>query len=159
MIQTPWFVSYFYNKKRSEIWDKIPWTNVEIGFTHELYFFRGTAVILYCFVCHGGELPIINSLHNNVVSTRVQKVIKRTVAIQYILYILIAISGFLTAPINAHHLIVFRHNYVFDNDIFMIVGQITLTAVLLLVIPVKYSILRIACCNLIFGSSEFSFRK
>ena len=150
------FVSYFYKERKTDIWDKVPWTDVDMGFTHELHFFRGSAVILYCFVCHGAVLPVLNLLQNNQVRQRVNKIISRTVMMQYALYIVIAITGFLTAPVEAEELIVLRNNYMLSNDTFMVIGQIALVLVLLIVIPVKYSILRISFFNLCFKNPEIT---
>jgi len=113
-------------------------------------------VVLYSFVCHSAVLSVLNTLKSREARQRVNKVLFRTVIIQYCLYILIAVAGFLTAPKNEEELIVLRHNYFFDNDMFMIIGQLALVLIILLVIPVKYSILRLSCFNLCYGHSDFN---
>ena len=155
----PFFIMHYKNKMKEEVWDKIVWADASIGFNHNLWFFRGSAVILYCFINHSGAVPVLNSLKNNKIRQRIDKVITRTIIIQYILYIAIAISGFLTAPLPGTELIVFRKNLLFSKDWFMIIGQMMLVIMLIFVIPIKYNTLRMAILNLFFGNSEFSLRK
>lgn len=110
-------------------------------------------------MCHQGVLPVISSLNNHEVIQRVNKVLSRTVIFQYSLYILIAISGFLTAPVTAPELIVLRENYVFKSDTFMIIAQFAFMCVLLMVISIKFSALRSAVLSTFTGSTECDFKR
>lgn len=67
-------------------------------------------------------------------------------------------AGFLTEPFNTHDLIIYRENTVFKNDIFMVIGQISVIIILLMVTPVKYNAYRISIITLITGDETFSKR-
>ncbi len=156
-IQSPWFVSY--NHKRPEIWDHINWTSFTSGFDDRLYFLRGTSVLIFAFIGHNGVFPVMTAMNDYHIHKRVTKVITTGALVQYFMYLILGVTGFLTVPINTPEIIIYRKNLVFDNDTLMIIGQVFVIVVLLMVTPVKYHSFRTAVLHLFYESDEISKTK
>lgn len=157
MIQMPWFISYYYNDK--DLWNHINWWDISAGFDYRLYFFRGTSVIIFANIGHPGFFYVIKTVKDYHLKRRIAKVIFRSVIVKYFFYLILAICGFFTAPLNTPDLIIFRKNLVFNSDVFMYIAQISVVVILLMVTPVKYHSFRTSLLNLIYGNDEVSWKK
>lgn len=75
-----------------------------------------------------------------------------------IIYLSIAICGFITDPITPEPLIIFRKS-IFKNDIFMNIAKIALALDLYLCIPANYNSLRASFFILVFNTSDIETGK
>ena len=150
VIETPcFFIHYLRNDyKENDSSTHANWFDISKGFTSELNFFTGMATVFFVYACHPGVFPVYKSLRNNT-EKRINKVIFRSVGLNLIIYLSIAICGFLTSPLSNEPLIIFRKK-IFDNDIFMTIAKISLALDLYLCIPANYNSLRASFFLLIF---------
>jgi len=147
VIQTPSYY-HFWNKDKKDgknspynFWD------ISSGFTSDLFFFKGTATIFYSFACHVGALPVMKTLKNNY-NRRIQKVIKRSVLMDVIIYMIIGICGYISCPIDTPDLIIERPK-LGDTDHFMTVGRLFFLFTLIFKIPTSYIALRISALSIL----------
>ena len=125
VIQTPWFFKdYLDNYKEVDSSPHSNWFDITKGFSSELNFYTGIATVFFCYSCHPGAFPVFKTLKNHT-EERMNKVFFRNICLNVIIYLLIAICGFMTAPLKPESPIIFRES-VFDNDIFMIIAKISL---------------------------------
>ena len=154
VIETPWF----YLNYRNEIYRKddpkthANWFDISKGFTKELNFFTGMATVFFVFSCHPGAFPVFKSLRNNI-PKRINTVFFRSILLDLIIYLFMAICGFLTDPLSKESLIIFRKS-IFKNDIFMTIAKISLALDLYLSIPANYNSLRASFFLLIFQTDK-----
>lgn len=160
VVQSPFFLIDYYENDYKEddpkthlnIWD------IGSGFTDDFYFFKGTATIFYAYTCHIGAFPIMKGLKNNV-NRRIQKVFKRAIVTDAILYILVGTAGFFTVPFQTPDLIIMRKS-IFNNDILMTIGRLAIVLTLMVKIPAKYNLFRLSFMQLVFNESgEISNKK
>ena len=138
VIQTPWFFKDYLDKyKENDSSTHANWFNITKGFNSELNFFTAIATVFFCYDCHPGAFHVFKTLKNHT-EERINKVFFRSICLDLIIYILIAICGFMTAPLKPESLIIFRES-VFDNDIFMTIAKIALALDLLLSLPANYA--------------------
>ena len=146
IFQTPAYYSHWQSKKKEgeEIYN---WFDFSKGFTSDLFFFKGTATIFYAFACHVGALPVMKTLKNNY-NRRIQKVIKRSVFMDIICYLLLGICGYITDPINTPDLIIERPK-IGDTDYFMSIGRLLFLFTLVFKMPTSYISLRISALTIL----------
>jgi len=70
-----------------------------------------------------------------------------------IIYFLIYIASFLTAPLKSEDLIIFRES-IFDNDIFMNLAKISIFLELFFLIPSNYNSFRCSLFHILFGNEN-----
>jgi amino acid permease len=128
--------------------------NVGIGFTKDLNFFKGSATLFYAYSCHVGALPVYKTLKNNV-QRRIQKVFKRSLLLDAILYSVVGILGYLSMPINTPDLIVERYK-LFDSDLIMDIGRIATALTIIMKVPANYNSFRISVLEVFFNTTEIS---
>ena len=154
VIETPWFykdyIDNVYREDDSET--HANWFDITKGFTSDLNFFSSIATIFFCYTCHPGAFPVFKSLkYNN--EKRINQVFLRSIGLDLIIYLSIAICGFLTSPISKEPLIIFRKS-IFKNDIFMNIAKISLALDLYLSIPVNYNSFRMSFFILVFKTNR-----
>ena len=147
VIETPWFFS-------KEELSKANWFNISNGFKVDDYnvleFFNAMATVFFIFSCHPGAFPVFKSLKYNF-PKRINTVFRRSIILDLIIYLLVAICGFITNPIKPPDLIVYRNaEKVFSNDIFMNIAKISIALDLYLSIPANYNSLRASFFLLFF---------
>ena len=158
VIQTPWFLlHYLENYKKDDKSTHANWFDIRKGFTSELNFFTGIATVFFTYSCHSGAFPVFKTLKNNT-EQRINKVFFRSICIDIIIYVLIAICGFITAPLNPQSLIIFRES-IFKNDIFMTIAKIALAANLFLSLPANYAGYRCSFFIVIFGTDKIDTKR
>jgi hypothetical protein len=152
VIQTPHYYNYWNeintnkkdqleNKSLYNIWD------FSTAFTSDFFYFKGTATIFYSFTCHVGALPIMKTLKNNY-NRRIQKVIKRSVLMNVIIYLIIGICGYITCPINTPDLILERPK-IGNTDHLMTIGRLFFLFTLIFKMPACYISLRISTLTIL----------
>lgn len=151
VIESPWF---FSKKDLSEA----NWFNISNGFkiddTNILEFFNAIATVFFIYSCHPGAFPVYKSLKFNF-PKRINTVFLRSIILDLIIYLLVAICGFITNPKNPPDLIVYREaKNVFSNDIFMNIAKISLALDLYLSIPANYNSLRASFFLLFFKTDK-----
>ena len=159
VIQCPWFLKYYLdNYKEDDPSTHANWFNIGKGFTKDLYFFTGVATVFFAYECHTGAFPVYKNLKNHT-EERINKLYFRSLCLDIAVYILISISGFITAPLNPKSLIIFRENLVFKNDIFMIIAKIALACNLFLSLPANYAGYRQSFFIFFFGTDEIDNKR
>ena len=138
VIQTPWFFKDYLDKYDKDDSDThANWFDITKGFTSKLNFFTGIATVFFCYTCHPGAFPVFKTLKNHT-EKRINTVFFRSICLDIVIYVLVAICGFMTAPTNPKSLIIYRET-IFDNDIFMTIAKIALGLDLLLSLPANYN--------------------
>ena len=159
VIECPWFYKYYLNNiyNENDSSTHANWFDISKGFTSELNFFGAMATVFFIFACHPGIFPVYKSLKNNT-EKRINNVILKSIFLDLIIYLFVAICGFLTSPITEEPLIIFRQK-IFDNDIFMSIAKISLALDLYLCIPANYNSLRASFFILVFDSDVIDNRR
>lgn len=154
IIQSPWFYIHYKNKvyKENDPSTHANWFDISKGFTSELNFFTAIATVFFVYTCHTGVFPVYKSMNNKTEKT-VNTVFFRSILLDFIIYLSIAICGFITAPLSPEPLIIFRKS-IFKNDIFMNIAKIALALDLYLCIPANYNSLRASFFILVFDTSN-----
>jgi amino acid permease len=154
IIESPWFyLDYRNNKyKKDEPKTHANWFDITKGFTSELNFFTSIATVFFIFACHQGAFPVYKSLKNNN-EKRINKVFFRSIFLVLIIYLFVAICGFMTDPISQEPLIIFRKS-IFKNDFFMNIAKISLALDLYLSIPANYNSFRASFFLLVFNTDK-----
>jgi amino acid permease len=114
------------------------------------------STIFYASCFHIGCVPVINTLKNNV-RRRINKAIRRTILLDILLYLTIAVIGYLSYPINTPSLIIQRPTLkIGDSDILMSLGKLGLVFTFFTKLPNTYSSLRITIFDKLFGTTEIT---
>ena len=122
----------------------------------DMNIFQCMATIFFCYTCHIGAFPIYKSLKNPSVK-KINIVFIGSLLLDFIIYFLVSVCGFLTAPVKQPSLIIYReNNNVIGNDIFMTVAKLSICVCLSMAIPPNYNSFRISFMTLFFGTSEIS---
>ena len=159
VIQSPWFLKYYLDTyKKDDPSTHANWFNIGNGFTKDLYFFTGIATVFFAYECHTGAFPVFKTLKNHT-EERINKLFFRSLCLDIAVYILISISGFITAPLNPKSLIIFRENVVFKHDYFMIIAKIALACNLFLSLPANYAGYRCSFFIFFFGTDEIDNKR
>lgn len=138
VIESPWFlVHYLDNYKEDDPKTHANWFDITKAFNKDLNFFTGIATVFFTFTCHPGAFPVYKTLKNHT-EKRINTTFFRSVLLDLIVYIFIAICGFITAPLNPKSLIIYRES-IFDNDTPMTIAKIALALDLFLSIPANYA--------------------
>lgn len=158
VIQTPWFYKdYLDHYKEDDPSTHANWFDITKGFTKELNFFTGVATVFFTYSCHPGAFPVFKTLKNNT-EKRINTVFFRSLLLDIIIYIFIAICGFMTAPTKPQSLIIYRES-VFENDFFMTIAKIALAIDLFLSLPANYASYRCSFFVLAFGTDKIDNRR
>ena len=154
--------SFFF--LRLENWNNLNemnWFDIRKAFskTDGIPFFGGIATVFYIYSCHAGAFPVYKTLRNNT-TRRIKKVFRRSILLDIIIYTFVAAASFITAPIKAPELILYRENLTkFDPDYFIIIAKVGIIFNLFFSTPANYSGLRISLFELIWGNSNITNMK
>ena len=128
------------------------WYDITKAFNGNLDFFTGFATVAFSFSCHQGALPVYRSLNPNDEKV-MNKVFRRSIILDLIIYFMIYIASFLTNPLKSDDLIIFRES-IFNNDIFMNIAKIAIFLELFFLIPSNYNSFRCSLFHIIFGNEN-----
>jgi amino acid permease len=84
---------------------------------------------------------------------RIQKVFRRSIVLDVVLYIILGITGYLSVPYNVPPLIIDRIS-IFSNDFLMIIGRLGIAITLMLTLPANYNAFRLSMLEQIYGNTE-----
>ncbi len=153
-IQAPSYYSNFLDNHQDE---EINWFKFQKSFNSNLDFFKGMANTFFAFFCQTAAIPVFLTLKNNI-GRRIRKVFRRSIILDFISYLIIGITGFLSVPVNTPAIIIERES-ITENDYLMLIARIGMAISLALSIPCIYSQLRISLLELIYKSSEVTNSK
>ena len=154
IIECPFFFTHYLKNiyKSDDKSTHANWFDITRSFNSNLDFFTGFATVVFSFACHQGAFPVFRTLKKNS-PRRINKVFKRSVILDLIIYFLIYISSFLTSPLESEDLIIFRKS-IFKNDIFMNIAKISIIFELFFLIPSNFNSLRCSLFHLLFGNEN-----
>ena len=160
VVEFPSYYKYYKENtySPSDVNTHINVYNYKSGFDSSLYFFQYCSSLFYSFITTIGAVPIFNTLHNNILR-RMQKVVRRTVLFDIVLFLVISVIGYLTWPVNTPDLIIEREKIRKGADVPMSIGRIALVLTVMMKLPNNYTSLRITIFNLIWGSTEITNKK
>ena len=144
LVQFPfYFIEYLDKEYKSE--DEKTHINiyhVERGFTNQLQFLQAFALFFFCFTGHNGLLPALEHLENPSPARRA-KLYNIAIAMDMIIYLVIAICGYLSVPVDVVD-IVFERKRIWTHDVVMTIARILLIPMAISKIQVNHNIWRIS---------------
>ena len=144
LVQFPfYFIEYLDKEYKSE--DENTHINiyhVERGFTSQLQFLQAFALFFFCFTGHNGLLPALEHLENPSPARRA-KLYNIAIAMDMIIYLVIAICGYLSVPVDVVD-IVFERKRIWTHDVVMTIARILLIPMAISKIQVNHNIWRIS---------------
>lgn len=156
IIESPQYYRHFTENNKEKT-DEINWYRVDKAFNLNMDVFTSLATFFYVFNCHSAALPIYKSLNNNI-TRRVQKVIRRSLLVDLVVYMSTGICGFLTVPINTPPIIIFREK-MGETDFSMIIARIGMALNLAFSVPCMYNGMRLSLLELIWGSKDLTDKR
>ena len=149
LVQFPfYFIEYLDKEYKSE--DENTHINiyhVERGFTSQLQFLQAFALFFFCFTGHNGLLPALEHLENPSPARR-SKLYNIAIAMDMIIYLVIAICGYLSVPVDVVD-IVFERKRIWYHDVVMTIARILLIPMAISKIQVNHNIWRISLVSYI----------
>ena len=160
LIQCPDYIKYYweYTYDENDPSTHLNIFNLSSSFDSNLFFLQGTATMFFSYTSHLGAFPIFGSLTNNN-NRRVNKVILRTILLDSFFFLIIAIFGYLTWPINTPSLIIERDNIQGETDIFMSLGKLGLIIIIIMKLPVSFNAFRTSFYEMVLGDSNITNKK
>ena len=154
IIQAPGYYSHYKEsiRKEEDLSTHANFYDLSKAFGNTLIFFPCLATLFFSFTCHAGAFPVYKTL-NNPVSRRMNKVFRRSILLDLIIYYCVGVCGFLTAPVNAPPLIIYR-DQLGKSDILMTIGKIGMCFNLILSTPANYNAFRISFFEVVWGEDK-----
>ena len=156
------FIVIFQSKDyitKDNLENNVNYTNLTKGFKDKFDVLNFISTMFYAACFHIGCVPVINTLKNNV-RRRIYKAIRRTILLDIMLYLIIAVIGYLSYPQNTPSLIIQRPTKnKGDSDILMGIGKIGFVFTFFTKLPNTYSSLRITLFDKLFKSNEITNMK
>ena len=155
VIQSPFYWKHYLKNvyQKNDKSTHANWIDISKAFNNNLDFFTGFATIVFSFSNHQGALPVYRSLKPNNEQPVMNKVFRRSIILDLIIYFLIYIASFLTSPLISEDLIIFRES-IFKNDIFMNLAKISIFLELFFLIPSNYNSFRCSLFHILFGNEN-----
>lgn len=149
LVQFPFYFMEYLDKeyKADDKNTHINIYNVERGFTNQLQFLQAFALFFFCFTGHNGLLPALEHLENPTPARRA-KLYNIAIAMDMLIYLVIAICGYLSVPVDVVD-IVFERKRIWTHDIVMTIARILLIAMAISKIQVNHNIWRISLVSYI----------
>jgi amino acid permease len=151
IVESPSYYKHYLNNIRTEDPSTHEnWYDITKAFGNDLLFFPSLATMFFSFTCHVGAFPVYKTLKDSIKVRRVYKVFKRSIILDLVLYYLVGITGFLTSPVNAPSLIIYREPKG-GFDLAMTIAKLAICTNLMLSTPANYNAFRISFCELVMG--------
>lgn len=123
-----------------------------------MQFFSCFGGIVFAFGTPVGALPVYKDLTDNS-RKRIRKVYNRSIILEFVIYFLFGLSGYLTAPIDTPSMIIDRAS-IFSNDLLLSIGKTAFLLALLIAFAVNFICCKISIVNLTCNSpQEFTNKK
>lgn len=149
LVQFPfYFIEYLEKEYKAD--DENTHINiyhVERGFTKQLQFLQAFALFFFCFTGHNGLLPALEHLENPTPARRA-KLYNIAIAMDMLIYLVIALCGYLSVPVQVVD-IVFERKRLWSKDIVMTIARILLIPMAISKIQVNHNIWRISLVSYI----------
>jgi len=149
LVQFPfYFIEYLEKEYKAD--DESTHINiyhVERGFTKQLQFLQAFALFFFCFTGHNGLLPALEHLENPTPARRA-KLYNIAIAMDMLIYLVIALCGYLSVPVQVVD-IVFERKRLWPKDIVMTIARILLIPMAISKIQVNHNIWRISLVSYI----------
>jgi amino acid permease len=144
LVQFPFYFIEYLDKeyKAEDEHTHINIYHVERGFTSQLQFLQAFALFFFCFTGHNGLLPALEHLENPSPARRA-KLYNIAIAMDMIIYLVIAICGYLSVPVDVVD-IVFERKRIWTHDVVMTIARILLIPMAISKIQVNHNIWRIS---------------
>jgi amino acid permease len=143
-IKTPKnFKERLDNGERPVIVEKISWD-----------YLVSISVFLFGFASHNGIFQIYNELERPSIK-RFFKVLYRAFILEFILYFLICVAGYLSFLSNTNSNLLINYK---DNDIFIIISKISLSICLHCSMAINYNVMRLSFKSFFLKKSETEFK-
>jgi amino acid permease len=149
LVQFPFYFIEYLDKEYKEEDERthINIYHVERGFTDQLQFLQAFALFFFCFTGHNGLLPALEHLENPSPARRA-KLYNIAIAMDMIIYLVIAICGYLSVPVDVVD-IVFERKRIWYHDVVMTIARILLIPMAISKIQVNHNIWRISLVSYI----------
>jgi amino acid permease len=149
LVQFPFYFIQYLDKeyKAEDERTHINIYHVERGFTEQLQFLQAFALFFFCFTGHNGLLPALEHLENPTPARRA-KLYNIAIAMDMIIYFVIAICGYLSVPVDVVD-IVFERKRIWTHDVVMTIARILLIPMAISKIQVNHNIWRISLVSYI----------
>ena len=149
LVQFPfYFIEYLEKEYKAD--DENTHINiyhVERGFTKQIQFLQAFALFFFCFTGHNGLLPALEHLENPSPARRA-KLYNIAIAMDMLIYLVIALCGYLSVPVQVVD-IVFERKRLWPKDIVMTIARILLIPMAISKIQVNHNIWRISLVSYI----------
>ena len=149
LVQFPfYFIEYLEKEYKAD--DESTHINiyhVERGFTKQIQFLQAFALFFFCFTGHNGLLPALEHLENPTPARRA-KLYNIAIAMDMLIYLVIALCGYLSVPVQVVD-IVFERKRLWAKDIVMTIARILLIPMAISKIQVNHNIWRISLVSYI----------
>ena len=149
LVQFPfYFIEYLEKEYKAD--DESTHINiyhVERGFTKQIQFLQAFALFFFCFTGHNGLLPALEHLDNPTPARRA-KLYNIAIAMDMLIYLVIALCGYLSVPVQVVD-IVFERKRLWPKDIVMTIARILLIPMAISKIQVNHNIWRISLVSYI----------
>ena len=149
LVQFPfYFIEYLEKEYKAD--DESTHINiyhVERGFTKQIQFLQAFALFFFCFTGHNGLLPALEHLENPTPARRA-KLYNIAIAMDMLIYLVIALCGYLSVPVQVVD-IVFERKRLWPKDIVMTIARILLIPMAISKIQVNHNIWRISLVSYI----------
>ena len=149
LVQFPfYFIEYLEKEYKAD--DESTHINiyhVERGFTKQIQFLQAFALFFFCFTGHNGLLPALEHLENPTPARRA-KLYNIAIAMDMLIYLVIALCGYLSVPVQVVD-IVFERKRLWTKDIVMTIARILLIPMAISKIQVNHNIWRISLVSYI----------
>jgi amino acid permease len=144
LVQFPFYFIEYLDKeyKKDDDSTHINIYDVGKGFTKQIQFLQSFALFFFCFTGHNGLLPALEHLENPSPPRRA-KLYNIAIAMDMLIYLFIAICGYLSVPTDVVD-IVFERKRIWSTDIIMTIARILLIPMALSKIQVNHNIWRIS---------------
>ena len=152
VAECPFYIIDHINNDKFEL----NYFDILSGLKGDMKLLQSIVTVFYAFSCHVGAFPVLQTLHNPI-ERRQKKVIRRSIYIDIISYLIIGASGYLTQPLKTPDLIIERDK-LFNSDWIMTIGEICFIVTLLAKISANYNALR-SCILVLLGYDSYNFSK
>ena len=144
LVQFPFYFIEYLDKeyKADDESTHINIYHVERGFTKQIQFLQSFALFFFCYTGHNGLLPALEHLENPTPARRA-KLYNIAIAMDMIIYLVIAICGYLSVPVDVVD-IVFERKRIWPHDVVMTIARILLIPMAISKIQVNHNIWRIS---------------
>ncbi len=154
MIEAPY---YFSNFRETYPDKEINWYRIDKAFNANFDIFKAIASLFYTFACHEAAIPVFVTLKNNI-SRRIRKVFSYSLVLELIAYLCMAITGFLTVPVDTPSIILFREK-IRQTDFLMIFARTMMAISLTFSLPCMYNMTRLSLLSLIWDTHEVTTKR